>query len=210
MAQRNFWVIKDNKVAKGVIEFKWEPGTSIAQKRRSCVNLHNTLSEKLGLTKVLDISSASTTDFGVKLSAFNLMLNGKTVECWYQGSKVYDRAGHMKHLYNVSSMEAKKSMKNPNLGRLVGFRLIDIDYPMEPRTIFYDYIYLRGLMQLDTRDQILEYDAFTDIQAVIDIDACQARSVCIYKLLSYQGKLSILNNFDTFKEWHKAHVEISF
>lgn len=208
MAQRNFWVIQDNKVAKGIVDFKWEPGTSITQKRRSCVNLHNTLSEKLGLTKVLDISSASTINLGVRLSAFNLMLNGKSVECWYQGSKIYDKAGHMKHLYNASSMEAKKSMKNPNLGRLIGFRLIDIDYPMEPRTVFYDYIYLRGLMQFEDKDKILDYEAFTDIQAIIDIDACQARSVCIYKLLHQQNKLSLVENFDVFKEWHKEHVEV--
>lgn len=210
MAQRNFWTIKDGKVAKGLVDFKWESGMSITQKRKSCVNLHNTLAEKfkIGVDKILDISSASTTALGVSLSAFNLILDGKSVECWYQGSKVYEKAGHMKHLYDVDSMTAKKSMKNTNLGKLIGFRLVDTDYPMEPRTVFYDYIYLKGLIQFDNRDAILDYEAFTDIQAVTDIDACQARTVCIYKLLHQQNKLSLVENFDAFKEWHKEHVEV--
>lgn len=210
MAKRNFWVIKDGKVAKGEIEFKWEPGMSVAQKRRSCANLHSALSSKLGLKNPLDISSASTTPLGVKLSAFNLMWNGKSVECWYQGSKVYSVAGHMKKLYDVDSMTAKKSMKNANLGSLIGFRLIDTDYPMNPRTVFYDYLYLQGLLQSEYKDNVLEYDVFTDIQAVTDIDACQARTVCIYKLLIEQNNLSVLGSFDTFKEWHEKHVEIKY
>ena len=209
MAERNFWTIENNKVAKGVISFKWESGTSIQQKQRSCSHMHSALNVLYGLSKSLDISSASTSELGVQLSAFNLTLNGKSIECWYQGSKVFSIAGHMKHLYDADPMTAKRSMKEYN-GQLIGFRLIDIDYPIKPRTVFYDYIYLRGLMQFKERDAILYYDAFTDVQATLDVDACQARSACIYKLLHMQDKLAILNNFDKFLKWHEEHVEVKY
>lgn len=207
MAFRNFWTIKDGKIAKGTISFKWEPGISVAQKRRSCVHLHSALNVYLDLYPALDISSASTENLGVQLSAFNLMWNGKSIECWYQGSKVYSNAGHMKHLYDTDSLTAKMSMKQENNGSLIGFKLVDTDYPMNPKTVFYDYLYLQGLMQYEDKDKILDYNVFTDVQAVLDIDACQARSVCIYKLLYMQGNLDIINDFSKFKEWHERHVE---
>lgn len=210
MAFRNFWTIKDGKIAKGVVSFKWEPGMSVAQKRRSCVHMHSALNVYLDLYPALDISSASTEKLGVELSAFNLMLNGKSVECWYQGSKVYSNVGHMKHLYDADSLTAKLSMKQENKGALIGFKLIDVDYPMNPKTVFYDYLYLQGLMQYEERDKVLDYNVFTDVQAVLDIDACQARSVCIYKLLHTQGNLYIVDDFDKFKEWHKVYVEDTY
>ena len=207
MAERNFWLIQDGKIAKGSITFKWEPGMSTSQRRKSCQNLHSALKEKYDQA-ALDISSASTTDLGVKLSAFNLKWRGKSVECWYQGSKVYSIAGAMHYLYNATSMEAKQSMKQGGLGNLVGFNLEGTEYPMSPRTVFYDYIYLMGLLETygDSLD-LSEYGFFTDIQAVLNIDACQARTVCEYKLLQEEGNLGNVKSFDWFKEWHEAHVE---
>lgn len=207
MAVRNFWTIKDNKVAIGSIEFKWEPGISIAQKRRSCAHLHSALNYVYDLYPALDISSASLDPLGVALSAFNLKWRGVSVECWYQGSKVYSIAGTQHHLYKVDSLTAKKSMKKDNNGLLIGFNLEGVEYPMSPRTVFYDYIYLQGLMEFENRDAILDYEVFTDVQATVDIDACQARTVCIYKLLHMQGKLDIIKDFDKFLEWHKEFVE---
>ena len=210
MACRNFWTVKDGKICKGFIEFKWESGISVSQKRRSCLHLHSALNVHYDLYPALDISSASPEQLGIDLSAFNLKWNGKTIECWYQGSKIYSNAGHMKHLYDCDSLTAKKSMKESNLGKLIGFRLVDTDYPMEPRTVFYDWIYLQGLLQYDRKDEILKYQVFTDVQATTDIDACQARAVCIYKLLHEQNNLGILRDFDLFKDWHSSYVESQF
>ena len=67
MASRNFWTIQNGKIAKGVMEFKWEPGMSTAQKTRSCKNLHNALLNAYRLT-AMDISSASPTKLGKALS----------------------------------------------------------------------------------------------------------------------------------------------
>jgi hypothetical protein len=207
MAKRNYWHIENDKIKIGIAEFKWEPGMSISQRRKSCVNLHQVLYEKFN-SLPLDISSASTTELGVKLSAFNLFWKGKTVECWYQGSKVYEGIGPMHKLYDVSSLEAKKSMKIMADKKLIGFNLQGVEYPLSPKTVFYDWIYLQGMVEtfginLDLND----FEYFTDIQAVIDIDACQARAVCEYKLLQKQGFLDKIEDFESFIKWHKIYVE---
>lgn len=43
MAIRNYWTIIDSKICKGTVEFKWEPGMSTAQRRRSCQNMQNVI-----------------------------------------------------------------------------------------------------------------------------------------------------------------------
>lgn len=68
MAQRYFWFIEDETVKKGIVDFKWEPGLSTAQKQRSCANMIKVINDAVTYGEALDISSASTEDLGVKLS----------------------------------------------------------------------------------------------------------------------------------------------
>lgn len=192
MADRNFWTIVNGKVAKGLISFKWEPGMSTSQSRKSCVRFHEALDFHLDL-HALDISSASTEELGVELSAFNLVLRGYRLESLYQGSKVYSKSGESQHLYNADSLTAKKYAKSNDVGKLVSFRLFDTEYPLEPKTVFYDYIYLLAICENYSEDLDLSaYNCFTDVQATIDVDACQARSVCLYKLMQVCNKFGVL------------------
>ena len=208
MAERNFWTIVNGRIAKGLISFHWEPGISTAQKRRSCVNLHSALDFHCDL-HALDISSASTEELGVALSAFNLEWKGIPIECWYQGSKVYSDGKLNHHLYKVTSLDAKLASKNK--GPVTAFNLQGREFPTDPRTVFYDYLYLLGMCDTYGHDlDLSKYDCFTDVQAVIDIDACQARAVCMYKLLQQQGKFRVLNVFDDFLYWHEAVVEDTY
>lgn len=207
MAFRNYWTIENGKIVKGTAEFKWEPGMAISQRRKCCVNLHEVIKDKTG-SLPLDISTASTTELGKSLSAFNLKWGDRTIECIYQGSKVYSIAGTMHHLYSMTSREAKKSMKDATLGDWIGFNFDGVEYPMTPDTAFYDYLYLNGLLENYGENLDLEeYEYFTDIQAIIKIDACQARSVCEYKLLQKQRALDIIKDFDKFVEWYKIYVQ---
>lgn len=207
MADRHFWTIVDNKIAKGSIRFKWEAGTSIAQKKRCCRNLHNVIDFHCELSP-LDISRGSTSSLGESLSAFNLTWKGKPVECWYQGSKVFSNAGAMHKLYNVNAATAKNAVKASGLGRLVGFNLDGAEFPMEPKTAFYDLLYLCALREkFGDSLELSAYDCFTDIMATTDTLACQARTVCEYKLLQNTANLDVLNNFDEYIQWHKEHVE---
>lgn len=208
MAIRNFWTFKNCKVAKGCVEFKWEPGMSLAQKTRSCLNLHRTIRTYTCLTP-LDISTASPDPLGVKLSAFNLKYNGRTVESLYQGSKVYSD-GYIAHaLYDADSLTAKRMSKESH-GQLVGFNYFGTEYPTEPRSVFYDFLYIKAALQNYGDTLLTAENCFTDIQSNMDMVSCQARSFCEYRLLQFQGKLNILENFEAFKAWHSENVEIDY
>lgn len=208
MAQRYFWFIEDVIVKKGIVDFKWEPGLSTAQKRRSCANMIKVINEAASYGEALDISSASTEDLGVKLSAFNLKWKGRTIECWYQGSKVYKNAGVVHHLYDADPVTAKQYRRKLAGDIIVGFNLAGQEFPTEPRTFFYDYIYLNGLYeQFGTGLDISKYNAFTDIQSNLEIEACQARSVCEYKLLQQNGQLEFIKDPTMLQMWHEIFVK---
>lgn len=208
MAIRNFWTFRNCKVAKGCIEFKWEPGMSTTQKTRSCINLHRAIQQYTGLS-ALDISTASPQPVGVKLSAFNLKLNGLPVEVLYQGSKVYSD-GYVAHkLYTADSLTAKRLSKEYH-GNVVGFDCFGTKYPTEPKSAFYDFIYLRAVRETFGNTVLTDATCFTDIQAKPELIACQARSFCEYKLMQLSGCLTCLDDFDKFVEWHASHVEIDY
>lgn len=208
MAIRNFWTFKDCKVAKGCIEFKWEQGQSTAQKTRSCNNLHAAIKAYTGMVS-LDISTASPSPIGVSLSAFNLKPDGRSVETLYQGSKVYSD-GYIAHdLYDADSRTAKK-LSQENHGRISGFNYFGTEYPTEPDSIFYDYIYLKALLANYGNSMVTTATCFTDIQQNMEALACQARSFCIYQLMRFSSCLHLLDDFDKFKEWHESHVEIDY
>lgn len=205
MAQRHFWRIEKDKVVVGTADFKWEPGMSTAQRRRSCINLHEVLKDK-GYYP-FDASTASPNPFGVELSAFNLKWKRRSIECWYQGSKVYEKAGVQHSLYDMPSREAKRKMKELSGDKLIGFNLDGEDFPLFPRTVFYDWLYLNGMLETyGEKASFSEYDCFTDIQATMAVEACQAKALCIYVLLQKTNQFAVLNSFDTFIQWHKKNV----
>ncbi|MFR4053058.1 MAG: DUF6977 family protein, partial [Clostridium perfringens] len=80
MAKRSVYRVSNlNKdyVEEVEVEFKWYSGFSISQKQKSIRSLHNSYSKLYINDKLLEISSKSENDLGVKLSAFNLMIYTK-------------------------------------------------------------------------------------------------------------------------------------
>ena len=80
MAQRPIFLstqIKNNKeyFNAEIIDFKWHPGYSVSQKRKSINSLHENFTQKFTEKKVLEISTKSENQIGVELSAFNLKIN---------------------------------------------------------------------------------------------------------------------------------------
>ena len=61
-----------NYVDKIDIEFKWNSGFSVVQKQKNITNLHNEYSKIYKDDKILEISTKSKDELGVRLSAFNL------------------------------------------------------------------------------------------------------------------------------------------
>ena len=93
-----FSVSLDDKLfVRENIEFQWFGGFALSQKRKCINSLHNAYLVKHTNKNILEISSKSENELGVKLSAFNLMmhLNGKTfsVESAFQAGKIFEFGG---------------------------------------------------------------------------------------------------------------------
>lgn len=171
-----------------LVDFTWYPGMSISQKQKSISSLHAASIEALGINNPLEISTKSTIPLGVELSAFNLSIKTISrglifsVECAYQSSKVFEHGGPFTDIRLKTSREAKKDDRLHNSGRLIGFEFFGQSWRLEPRTAFYDWLYIRALeKQRDLARKLLDYDAFTDIefnpQKSIN---CQAYSAALY------------------------------
>jgi hypothetical protein len=184
--------------------FEWFPGLSATQRQRSVESLHaaarqlDSAARQLdSIDRVLEVSTKSKEPLGVALSAFNLTLtdcnppNRLSVECAFQGSKIFERGGPFKDIFGMSSREAKRDIRLKTSGPLVGFRFLNVDWPLEPRTAFYDWLYITALRQNpNLTESISDYNAFTDIEfnPATSIN-CQAYSVALYVSMRQRGLL---------------------
>jgi len=180
------------------VEFEWHPGFSRAQAQRSIRSLHEAAAAR-GVEPVLEISSSSLDVNGVRLSAFNLELrlpDGRqsTVECAYQGSKVFSGGGPFTDLYDKTSREAKKDDRIRESGELLAFQFFDEEWPLVPETAFYDWIYISALDQSPKlAEALLDYEGFSDISfnPARSLN-CQAHSAAVYVTLAKRGQLSLV------------------
>ncbi len=113
---------------------------------------------------------------------------GKTlsVECAFQGSKVFFNQGPFHDLYHVSSIEAKKDIRLKNSGNLISFNFFGIIFPTQPLTAFYDWLYFLALSQNPALvSGLSEYHGFSDIAFNPEKSInCQARSAALFIALS--------------------------
>jgi hypothetical protein len=180
------------------VQFQWSPGMAKSQAQKSIDSLHEQAKERLNLDSVLEISSKSRDDDGVRLSAFNLMI--KTVryerefslECAYQASKVFERGGPFKDLLKVKSIDAKRDPRLTQCGRLIKFQFFGTDWPLEPRTAFYDWLYINALHKKpELAKVVLTYRAFSDIAFNPERSInCQAYAAALYVSLYERGLLT--------------------
>lgn len=214
MANRPIFAPKSHEI--GVkqmdVDFIWSPGMAISQKQKSITSLHES-GKRLGLNRLLEISSKSKIDLGKKLSAFNLFITTRkykfrfSVECAYQSSKVFENGGPYTDLLEKTSREAKKDPRIQNSGRLINFKFFNDTFPLIPRTYFYDWIYINALHQnTELANEVLDYDGFTDIefnpQKMLN---CQAYAAAIYVSLYKQNCLEeALTSHDNFYQLLKS------
>lgn len=178
------------------IDFKWFPGMAVVQKQNSIESLHEAASKE-AVSSLLEISSKSKNDLGVKLSAFNLNIVTKknkkvfSVETAFQGSKVFEKGGPFTDLLDGTSREAKKDIRLKESGNLIGFRFFGKDFSLKPRTLFYDWLYINALNQDEyLREEVLGYGGFTDIEFNPKKSInCQAYSVALFVSLEKSGLL---------------------
>ena len=187
------------------VEFAYFNGFSLAQKQRSIDSLHASFLEMRPQARILEVSSKGREPLGVALSAFNLMIVTSrrqfSVECAFQGSKVFERGGPYVDLLDVDSRSAKKDPRIRESGNVVGFRFHGTDYPTEPKDLFYNWLYVNALNQHDDMfEAACAYDAFTDIEfnPAKSIN-CQARALAIAVGLRRAGQLDCaLESVDGF------------
>ncbi|MEM5547174.1 DarT1-associated NADAR antitoxin family protein [Pseudoalteromonas fuliginea] len=183
-------------VEEKMIDFKWHPGMSASQKKKSIIELH-LVATQVGIKNILEISSKSEIDLGIQLSAFNLLVTTKkhkkkfTVETAFQGSKVFENGGPYQDLLGLDSRAAKKDIRLKESGNLTGFQFFNFNFPLIPRTYFYDWLYINALVQNNSLSkQVLSYDSFSDIEFNPKKSInCQAHSVALYLSLRNQSLL---------------------
>lgn len=201
MAQRPIYIpcFTGNLLVKtSMVDFKWHAGMAASQKQKSIAELHSA-SKELGLCKSpLEISSKSTVELGIKLSAFNLSVKteklGKvfTVETAFQASKVFQNGGPYTDLLYTDSRSAKKDVRIKESGELISFNFFNQTWPLEPKTAFYDWLYLNALSKSKALvESLAEFDSFTDIEFNPKKSInCQAYSVALFLSLSKRGLLA--------------------
>ena len=187
------------------IEFQWFSGFSITQKQKAIQSLHAAASKR-GINRILEISSKSPNDLGVKLSAFNLhyeLGDGKcySLENVFQSSKVFEYGGPYLDLLQVSAKEAKTDPRLRASGKLIKFTLENTDWPLFPVTAFYDWLYLNALKtSADMSSQLHQFDGFSDIEFNPGRSLnCQAASAALFvSLIKRKEFESAISNTQSF------------
>lgn len=178
------------------VSFLWHKGMAPSQKRKSVLELHSAAAKR-GYEPLLEISTKSEEKLGQRLSAFNLKVELDeggiiSLECAFQGSKVFENGGPFTDIFGAESREAKRDERLANSGKLIGFRFEGQDFPLIPKTAFYDWLYIRALYpHREFLQRLHRYAGFTDIEfnPVKSIN-CQARSCATYVALDRLELLS--------------------
>lgn len=216
MATRPLFIPKmsgESGAEERLVDFKWHSGLAKSQKQKSISEFHR-VARSLGFERVLEVSSKSENELGIRLSAFNLLIETKkkknifTVETAFQGSKVFSRGGPYKDLFGLDSLSAKKDVRLKESGQLIGFEFFGKRFPLEPRTYFYDWIYINALAKNEELSaEVLSFDAFTDIEFNPKKSInCQAHSLAVYLSLVKNGIVTeALLSPEDFLEVLKSH-----
>ena len=164
----------------------WAGGFAPVQKKKNIKALHEAAADG-GFPELLEISTKSDEKLGQRLSAFSLMFHSEELgdiplECAYQGSKVFEHGGPYTDLYNVDVRTAKRDPRLRESGRIVGFLFDGFNFPLEPKTVFYDWLYINTILtHRDWLKRLEKYTGFTDIEFNPSKSInCQARSCALF------------------------------
>ncbi len=206
MAQRPIFIsteIKnENKYFDAeIIDFKWHPGYSVSQKRKSINSLHENFLQMFPEKKILEISTKSENQIGIELSAFNLKIHHSKygmmpIECAYQGGKIFRDKGQLKDLYSLNPYKIKKDLRLRNGGKIIGFEFDGEEFDINPNGLFYNWIYIKALNQnLRLRNELIKYDAFSDIEynPAKSLN-CQAKACALFVSLYKSDMIDLATN----------------
>jgi hypothetical protein len=151
MAERPIFIPASD--APGLVREKsltitWTGGFGAVQKTKHVKALHNA-AKAIGIGPILEASTKSDEKLGQSLSAFHLRVatseGDLPLECVFQGSKVFEKGGPYNDLYFTDSRSAKRDPRLQESGRLMAFMFEGLKFPLEPKTVFYDWLYITAI-----------------------------------------------------------------
>lgn len=176
------------------VDFKWNPGFAVVQKKKNVAALHE-LAKTKGLFPLLEVSTKSDEKLGQRLSAFSLKIDTTigaiSIEAAFQGSKVFELGGPYTDIYKKSSVDAKRDGRLKQSGKLIGFNYFGQEWPLIPKTAFYDWLFLSALQpHQNYLQRLFAYKGFTDIEFNPEKSInCQARTCALLLSLLKLGLL---------------------
>jgi len=188
MAERPIFLTtptKDELVKEVSVKLSWHSGFAEIQKKRNIRALHEAAA-RLGYSPLLEVSTKSDDKVGQHLSAFHLRVHSPAgeipLECAFQGSKVFECGGPYTDLFRVDPRSAKRDLRLRESGRLIAFEFQGIQFPLEPKTAFYDWLYLGAIFpHREWLARLGNFVGFTDIEFNPERSInCQARSVALF------------------------------
>ena len=171
------------------IELTWAPGFALVQKSKNIRAMHEAAA-RIGYGPVLEVSTKASEKLGRHLSAFHLKISSSkgevSLESAFQGSKVFRHGGPHHDIYRLDPRSAKRDPRIRNSGDIVAFEFDGIHFPTEPKTAFYDWLYLNALAEHREwlAPRLSQYAGFTDIEfnPARSVN-CQARSCALFAAL---------------------------
>jgi len=198
MAERPIFVPNpdsDDLVKEVFLQLAWSPGFALVQKERNINALHKA-AEAAGYKNILEVSTKSEHKRGQHLSAFHLKVRTKALgevplESVFQGSKVFEDGGPYVDLYEMEPKDAKKDLRLRESGKLIGFDFEGNEWPLEPKTAFYDWLYAGSLYpHCEWIKKLSFHDGFSDIEFNPSRSInCQARSIALFLSLMKRKEL---------------------
>lgn len=212
MAERLYFIAKPSYqglIIEKTIEFRYFAGQSKSQKQKSMDSMIYAIRAVESGGRILEVSTKSRTPLGILLSGFELLYDdqelgkGVPIVNVFESSKVFELGGPYRDLLHTTPVEAKRDERLVQSGKLLGFHYEGKEYTLQPRSLFYDWIYLRALnAHPEYHEELLNYDIFTDIEYNMKkMFACQARSVAYFVSLYRRDLLEeALKDIETFKK----------
>ena len=197
MAERPIFLptpTQDELVKEVSVKLTWHSGFAEIQKKKNIHSLHEAAA-RLGYAPLLEVSTKSDDKVGQHLSAFRLKVKSPAgeipLECAFQGSKVFVRGGPYTDLFTVEPRVAKRDPRLQDSGGLIAFEFRGMRFPLEPKTVFYDWLYIGAIFpHREWLSCLSKYVGFTDIEFNPERSInCQARSVALFFSLKSNGLL---------------------
>ena len=199
MAKRPLFIPQKKRVGliRIDVDFEYVSGQASVQKRKCVRSLHKSIKNMGYIENPLEVSTASECELGIKTSAFNLNIideeKGELVlESVYHATKVFKNHGVELSLLRMGARESKKRANAllKKYGVIEGYHYRGIDFPEEPKSLCFTWLYFQALKYLPTKELsfLAQFDGFTDLNFKIDsMGNCQAHAMALFVSIYNHG-----------------------